>query len=207
MPDVSSDICSDALGRLGEDIYIESLDVDTSAEGKGCRLLYPVCKRLLLESAPWGFATRRQVLAADDALARTGWQYAYRLPPTMVKFLGFTESARWPRKDQETQYKIEGDDTSRILLTDAPAPEIRFIIEPPDSLMSPSFREALTLLIAFRVGQRLKANPALMQRVMAEAQFAWEEAKAIDAEGEELGVEPASSFTAHFGSGLSDEVL
>ena len=74
------DICNIALGRIGVDRTIASLD-EASKEGRNCKRFYPLARDLVLEAQPWPFAIRAKALApAVVAQLVPGWSYGYTLP-------------------------------------------------------------------------------------------------------------------------------
>lgn len=86
MPSVV-DICNVALGHLGDDATVSSIDPpEGSAQAEHCARFYPICRDSLLEMHAWGFATRRKQLALLGS-AWPEWQYAYAAPSDAVNYL------------------------------------------------------------------------------------------------------------------------
>lgn len=75
------DICNLALGHLGDDATVASLDPpEGSAQADHCARFYPMARDLMLDAHRWGFATRRVSLALLSAVPPSSWRYAYALP-------------------------------------------------------------------------------------------------------------------------------
>ena len=74
------DICNFALGRIGVDRTIASMD-EQSKEARNCKRFYPFARDLVLEAVPWPFAVRAKALApVTEAELVPGWTNAYSLP-------------------------------------------------------------------------------------------------------------------------------
>lgn len=74
------DICNLALGHLGDNATVASLDPpEGSAQAEHCARFYPIARDALLQSHGWNFSTRRIQLAQLGA-APTGWSYSYARP-------------------------------------------------------------------------------------------------------------------------------
>lgn len=80
------DICNTALGHLGDDATVASIDPpDGSVQAGHCARFYPLSRDELLEMHSWRFNTQRAMLAlaADDP--PVGWAFAYALPSLTVQ--------------------------------------------------------------------------------------------------------------------------
>lgn len=74
------DICNLALGHLGDNATVASLDPpEGSAQAEHCARFYPIARDGLLELHDWNFATKR-VQPAQVAFGFNQWKYAYELP-------------------------------------------------------------------------------------------------------------------------------
>lgn len=74
------DICNLALGHLGDNATVASLDPpEGSAQAEHCARFYPIARDALLEMHDWNFATKRAQLALVGS-AWNQWKYAYALP-------------------------------------------------------------------------------------------------------------------------------
>ncbi len=86
-------ICNLALSHLGDTANVQSIaPPDSSVQAQLCARFYYVARNVLLESASWGFATRRITLAQVsnptlDAKGDGPWMYAYAVPSDMLTAL------------------------------------------------------------------------------------------------------------------------
>jgi hypothetical protein len=79
------DICNLALGHLGDDATVASLDPpEGSAQAEHCARFYPLARDLMLDAHHWGFNTRRAALALLSAAPPSSWRYAYALPADIL---------------------------------------------------------------------------------------------------------------------------
>lgn len=86
-----ADVCNEALLEVGQRQPISSLDplVDSSEFAEVCAVIYPATRDALLARAPWGFATREQVLAtaalgATDPKVLPGYAHVYVDPADIL---------------------------------------------------------------------------------------------------------------------------
>jgi hypothetical protein len=78
---VAVDICNLALGYLGDQGTVASIDPpDGSMQAEHCARFYPMAQSLLLEAHEWSFITKRVPLALLTSPYGGRWQYAYALP-------------------------------------------------------------------------------------------------------------------------------
>lgn len=81
------DICNLALGHLGDNATVASLDPpEGSAQAEHCARFYPIARDSLLEMHPWGFATKRAKLALLSS-AWPEWEYCYAQPNDALNLL------------------------------------------------------------------------------------------------------------------------
>lgn len=82
------DICNLALGHLGDDATVASLDPpEGSAQAEHCARFYPMARDLVLDAHRWGFATRRAPLALLSATPPSAWAYAYAQPADALNLI------------------------------------------------------------------------------------------------------------------------
>lgn len=80
------DICNLALGHLGDDATVSSIDPpEGSAQAEHCARFYAVARAAVIEMHPWRFATRRADLALSTVTPPGNWFYAYALPNPCLK--------------------------------------------------------------------------------------------------------------------------
>lgn len=82
------DICNLALGHLGDNATVASIDPpEGSAQAEHCARFYPIARDALLEMHAWGFATRRAQLALLTS-AWPEWAFCYAIPSDALNLLG-----------------------------------------------------------------------------------------------------------------------
>lgn len=87
------DICNLALGRLGDDATVSSIDPpEGSVQSSHCARFYPIARDSMLEMHQWGFATRRTALALLAEAPPSQWRYAYAMPAGALNLLAVTAS-------------------------------------------------------------------------------------------------------------------
>lgn len=81
------DICNLALGHLGDNATVASLDPpEGSAQAEHCARFYPIARDSLLELHPWGFATKRAQLA-QLGNGWPEWDYSYAHPADALNII------------------------------------------------------------------------------------------------------------------------
>jgi hypothetical protein len=82
------DICNMALGHLGDDATVASLDPpEGSAQAEHCARFYPIARDVLLDAHKWSFATRRAPLALLSTTPPSPWRYAYGQPADALNLI------------------------------------------------------------------------------------------------------------------------
>lgn len=82
------DICNMALGHLGDDATVASLDPpEGSAQADHCARFYPMARDLTLDAHRWGFSTKRASLALLSVTPPSSWRYAYALPGDVLNLI------------------------------------------------------------------------------------------------------------------------
>jgi len=81
------DICNLALAHLGDVANVSAINPpDGSAQSVYCARFYPIARDSLLETHPWGFATKRIALALTTNSSNQ-WSYVYAGPTDVVNYL------------------------------------------------------------------------------------------------------------------------
>lgn len=87
------DICNLALGHLGDNATVASLEPpEGSAQAEHCARFYPVARDAVLELHPWNFATKRALLAEINPMY-TQWAHAYVQPSDCLQVLAVLDPA------------------------------------------------------------------------------------------------------------------
>lgn len=195
-------ICNIALQLIKHSKQITSLTSGTK-EANAAELVYDEMRDLLLDMHHWNFATRRVQLgqlSADSAPA-FAWDHAYQLPADFIRVMSVHEH---DTGDDMVAYKIEGDQ----ILADADEIYLRYVgrVEDPNK-MPPTFRRALSKLVAAQLATALSSSVSLSKELFA--QFHDQDlpfAKSTDAIQNFADQLPESSFiSARFGGGRSYE--
>lgn len=154
------EICNLALGHLGDNASIASLDPpEGSAQAEHCARFYPIARDTLLEAHSWKFATRRGTLALLDTES-FNWDYAYAEPFGALRILAVLPSdAR--STDEGEQFETVSDDAgTSLILTDLVDATVLYTARVSDTTkFSPLFVDALSrLLAAYLAGPVLKGD-------------------------------------------------
>ena len=164
------DLCNLSLARLGDEANVVSIEPpDGSAQAAHCARFLPMVRDSLLQAHAWGFALRREALAAITMPAGvSGWLYAYAMPNQCLQLLA-VQAADAP--DDSTASITDADDALRssaaqwphlveltpagamVILTDTGSAIARFVQRVDDpTLWSPLFTETLSWRLAAAVG-------------------------------------------------------
>lgn len=158
-------LCNIALARVGQREFIDSLTQATTAS-RLCAVLYAPARDAVLETFPWPFATRRQVLTALADASFSGWEYGYILPTDCLCVREVYAGTRNPAAASRIPYTLElGNDsdgyaTLRIILTDEAGAEILYTARVTAvPLFPPLFVDALAWKLAADLALSLPVKP------------------------------------------------
>lgn len=134
------EIVNRALQLLGAARVIALTDDSVSA--RAMNNAYAPVRQAALRAHPWNFAVRRASLAASATAPAFGPARAFPIPAGFLRLLPQDSTDAINTKD----WKIEGHDGGKAILTDDSAPlKIRYIVDVTDAeLMDPLFRETLS---------------------------------------------------------------
>ena len=156
-------ICNIALQLIKHSKQITSLTSGTK-EANACEIVYDELRDLCLDMHHWNFATRRVELAqlAADQAPAFEWDHAYGLPADFIRVISVHANAHG---DDNIPYKIEGDQ----ILTDADELYLRYVarVEDPNK-MPPTFRRALSKIIAAQLATALSQSTSLGKELFAQ---------------------------------------
>lgn len=205
------EICNRALGRIGIDQLIESLD-DQNNRARNCKLQYEPCRDEVLQDFPWNFAQTSVALALVAAVSVPGWRYAYRYPnnalkvhritgPEGVRMLGLSSwthevwnyDVLFPNKMPFSVMADPVNDGARIIVSDVELAYAWFTSKVTDpSQFSPLFRSALSWRMGMELALSMKAATNLFTN--ATQQYGWVVSQAqVGSLGEEQGDRPPMS--------------
>jgi len=174
-----TEIVNVALRRIGA-ARISSLDNDSAKEAVAARDLYHEARRDLLSLHTWNFAIKRRSISASATSPTFGWTYAYEIPEDFIRLISVH-----PTNDDRTkiEYRLEFQSSlDRIILCDAESPiYIRYIWDLQDpNLMTPTFRDALSLRLARDLAMALSKSAAAADLASRELARVLSRAKSID---------------------------
>ena len=154
------DICNLALGHLGDNATVASLDPpEGSAQAEHCARFYPIARDTLLEAHNWKFATRRATLAVLD-VDSFNWTYAYAEPAGALRVVSILPGTAMST-DEGEQFETMGDDEGNALvLTHLEGATALYTVRVTDTTkFSPLFVDALSrLLAAYLAGPVIKGD-------------------------------------------------
>lgn len=184
------EISNRALGRIGIDQLIESLD-DPNNRARQSRLHYEPCRDEVLQDFPWNFAQACVALALVSNVEVPGWRYVYRYPNNAVKVHRVTgpegqriqDMGRWtcevwnydvllPNKQPFSVMNDPVNVGAKIIISDLEMAYAWYTTLISDaSQFSPLFRSALSWRMAMELALALRANTALYNN--AATQYGW----------------------------------
>lgn len=205
------EICNRALGRIGIDQLIESID-DPNNRARECRLHYEPCRDEVLQDFPWNFAQRVVALAPVSAVEVPGFTSIYRYPANALKIhritgaggitSGFGEA--WATDvwnydillPTKTPFQVMADpvsDGARVVVTVMPSAFAWHTTRVTDpSQFSPLFRSALAWRMAMELALALRASDKLYNNAAQQYGWAVSQAQAGSLNEEQTGRYPVS---------------
>lgn len=169
------DICNLALGHLGDNATVASLDPpEGSAQAEHCARFYPIARDSLLELHAWNFATRR-VQLAELTNTWVQWDHAYAKPADCIRMLavippnvaddyttavGFSPNGvpMLGSTAVPQNYVVElNDDLAEVILTDQEDAVLRYIARVTDTT---KFSPLFVMTLAHHLASML-AGPVL----------------------------------------------
>ena len=183
-------ICNAALQLVKHSKTITSLQ-QASKEANACEVVFEELRDTMLEMHVWNFAIRRVQLAALVSTPAFEWKYSYQLPADHLRVVSVNASTVGLG---HAAYRIEGD----TLSADAEEVYLKYVARIVDpNLMTPTFRAALSKLLASRLAVALTQSPALSKELYA--QFIDQDlptAKSADALADQADQLPESEWVA-----------
>ena len=167
------DIANRALQKLGAR-RIVSLDED-SVNARAVKACFESVKEAELEEHPWSFAIKRAQLAASSTSPLFTKANSFPLPSDFLRLLDPDPEDNFNTID----WQIEG---RNIVTNEAAALEIRYIYNVTDpNEMTPLFREALSMRIAFELSEELTQSNTKEKNARAAYESALLKAKRTNA--------------------------
>lgn len=190
------DVYNMALGHCGNSSTIAS-DEERSPERVICARFWDTALDSLLswKSADWRFA-QTSVLLADLGSPPTNWAYRYRYPNDCLRAMYLVvPGLRNPPNNARPVFEVGYEDSARVILTDQPAAELRYIkrITAVERLPAPVVH-ALSLWLAYFVCMPLMKDNGLKRNLLEEAERACQEAMAYVLNEQQPDLEPDSAY-------------
>lgn len=201
------DICNLALGHLGDNATVASLDPpEGSAQAEHCARFYPLARDAILELHDWNFATRRGQ-PAQITSPWPQWKYAYVQPADCLRVLAvldpeatddFSMSMPNPGMAQYTPqpFVCETDEEGReIILTNQENALVRYVAFVSDTTkFTPLFVTTLTWhLASLLAGPVIKGDAGRAEGKRCEAMAATWLAQAKNSDSAQRRVNPTHS--------------
>lgn len=210
------DICNLALGHLGDNATVASLDPpEGSAQAEHCARFYPMARDALLELHDWNFATRRAQLALLGS-AWSEWQYSYEMPSDCLNViavlasdatddysaplnLGFTQTGVVNTGQgvyTPQPYVCEVDDLGRqVVYTNQEDAVLRYVAYVTDTTkFSPLFTQTLSWqLAALLAGPIIKGDAGAAEAKRCLQMAGAYMAKATESDAQQRRVNPTQS--------------
>lgn len=158
-----TDICNNAIGRIGAQ-RIMDIDDQDSKSARICKNAYEINLRELLRLAQWNFAKDRVQLAEISTAPAFGWAKQYQLPTDFIRLIQFNDIDAW-QDDPSDFFEIEG----RKLLTDEETARIEYIkfVDDPNQYDA-LFTKALVVLLASEIAVPIRQDEAIAGRLLVE---------------------------------------
>jgi len=190
------DIYNMALSHIGSTVTVAD-KLERSPERVICSRFYETCRDALLsyKSCDWRFA-ETSALLADLGTPPTNWLYRYAMPndcirPMFIVVPGLLN----PRADQMVVYQVAHAETGRVVLTNYPAAELRYIKRLEEAERFPSyFVEAMALRLASLIAMPIAKSSSLRDELVQRAEQAAQIAMAATMNEAQPVQEPRSSY-------------
>jgi hypothetical protein len=158
-----TDICNNAIGRIGAQ-RIMDIDDQDSKSARICKNAYEINLRELLRLAPWNFAKDRGQLAELTTPPAFGWAKQFQLPTDFIRLVQFNDLEAW-QDDPSDFFEIEG----RKLMTDEETARIEYIkfVDDPNQYDA-LFTKALVVLLASEIAVPIRQDETLAGKLLAE---------------------------------------
>lgn len=166
MADTPEDICNLALSHVDSEGTIEDLDPGLGEEERVCNLFYSICRRQVLSSHPWGFATKQVALSLSTLTTPvdTRWEYAYQYPSDCLKFERLINVAD---PDVKLPHKVINHDGDKVILTNEEDALGEYIIDVTDvTRFDPMFEMSLSYWLAAHIATPLTGSEQKRQNAL-----------------------------------------
>lgn len=190
------DIYNMALSHIGSTVTVAD-KLERSPERIACSRFYDTCRDALLsyKACDWRFA-ETSALLADLGTPPTNWLYRYAMPNDCIRAMFLVaEGLLNPRSGQMIVYQVASSDSGRVILTNQPNAELRYIKRIDQAELFPSsFVEAMALRLASLIAMPIAKSNSLRDELMQRAEQAAQIAMAAALNEVQPYVEPRSSY-------------
>lgn len=176
-----TDICNRALQKMGAG-RITSINED-SPDARECKRAFSIVRDAELRRHVWGFATRRQTLAASTTAPAFGYSYAFPLPSDYLRLHPDAQVTDW-----SIEY-VAG--VGRCILTDdGESLNVRYIARITDTAQYDAlFVEAFAAKLALECHAKITQSTLKERQALEDYKMAITDAKAVNAI-EKVSAEP-----------------
>lgn len=190
------DIYNMALSHVGTTVTVQD-KLERSVERITCSRFYETARDALLayKSCDWRFA-ETSVLLADIGSPPTNWLYQYAYPNDCIRPMYIViPGLQAPRDDQRIVFQVSGGASSRVILTNQPEAELRYIqrITEAERYTAP-FVEALALRLASMIAMPLVKDKSLRDELLQLSEQAIQVAMAFELNQAQPEQEPRSIY-------------
>lgn len=158
-----SAICNMAAAHLGQSPDVVSINPpDGTALSIYCAQFYNIALEYVLEEAEWTFATKQEQLTAASVTLPDQWQYAFVLPPNMIRPL-----RALPDDIFEPNVSIDFTIIGQILYCNYEEVWLNYIYRNSNTAeFTAPFAVALSYYLASLIAAPLKKDPATAQAML-----------------------------------------
>ena len=173
MATTATGIANFSLASLGARRIVD-IDDDTEKNSRILSLHYNQCRKEVLRSGAWNFATRRKTLSPHADPPEYGFAYQFPMPADFVRLVAVNEISIWDNEIAdwfELENGLDSDDldVGTVLLTDASSIRIKYIADIEDTQrFDPLFVRALSVLLAARAARAITGSDSRGAQLLQE---------------------------------------
>lgn len=174
----SVDICNLALGRLGIDQNLNSLDQNTR-NARMCRKFYDPLRKSVLREHDWIFAEAIVSLALASDEEHPDYEFAYGYPSNCLKAKRIINVNGKAVLDYEVSLSASG--TKKILYTNVESAQLAYTVDITDAnVFDDNFIDALAWRITAELAVPIKGSPSTGQYSQEQYTKILSKAKVVD---------------------------
>lgn len=190
------DIYNMALSHVGTTVTVQD-KLERSVERITCSRFYETARDALLsyKSCDWRFA-ETSVILAELGSPPTNWLYQYAFPNDCIRPMYIViPGLQAPRDDQRIVFQVSGGASSRVILTNQPEAELRYIQRITEAERFPApFVEAMSLRLAALIAMPLVKDKSLRDELFGLSEQAIQVAMAFELNQAQPEQEPRSIY-------------